>query len=72
MYFQNGLPLCVLQQIRVALMQEKLLKKTGCSYFHVTLFRIHERNKATEMDSNFAIEMALEYILAQRYKQITK
>ena len=38
-------------------------------YLHVTLFRIHERDKTTEVKFYFAIQMDLEHVLAQKIEQ---
>ena len=41
-------------------------------FFMFVLFRMHERDTVTEKDIDIAIQMTLEYVLAQRSKQSTR
>ena len=56
MYFQYGLSLWKLLQIRVVLHITENLKKSWANYswcyFHVILLRMHERDKAIEKNSD--------------------
>ena len=44
---------------------------TSVVYFHVTFFRVHERETATEIEFDIALRMILEHVLTQRFKQST-
>ena len=40
-------------------------------YLHVILFRMHERDTATELEFRSVLQLTLEHILTQRFKQST-
>ena len=41
-------------------------------YLHLVLFRIHEKDTATEIKFDIVIQMTLVYVLAKRLKQSVK
>ena len=45
---------------------------TRVVYLHVILFRIHEKDTATKKEFGTTLEIALEHVLTQRFKQNTK
>ena len=61
MHFQNVLSSWELQQITDML----FVKEIVYLYLHVTLFRIHVSNTATEKDFDIAIQMPLEHVSSE-------
>ena len=45
---------------------------TSFVYLHVILFRMHEKDTATETEFNTVLQMTVEHDLTQRFKQSTK
>ena len=44
---------------------------THVAYLHFILFRMHEKNTATEKEFGTTLQIALEHVLTQRFKQNT-